>query len=250
MPLAQRRGCRGPCRRPFHGTAGPGTAAPPGAATAPASRSCTYALSAGCVTSFAGFGRRAARSACHCAVVARYSRPPLRVAALRRSSREIVDAARPSRRATSRTPWPCARQQRDLLALRKRQVSSRGRLRRPPERRWWHPARLPKPAGPNRLRHPHADRRVPARLSRRNQRPEASPVLTPGYSRAARRRRLRPQSPIRTPPTSHRNHPPPWCCDDHLNPPWLPWSEWWMTPSGRRRPMAMSRAARSSAQWF
>jgi len=32
-------------------------------------------------------------------------------------------------------------------------------------------------------------------------------------------RRLRPQSPIRTPPTSHRNHPPPWCCDDHLNPP-------------------------------
>src|SRR5215210_1102149 len=107
--LAQRRGCRGPCRRPFHNTAGPGTAAPPGAATAPASRSCTYALSAGCVTSFAGFGRRAARSACHCAVVAQYSSPPPRVAALRRSSREIVEAARPSRRAISRTPWPCAR---------------------------------------------------------------------------------------------------------------------------------------------
>jgi hypothetical protein len=108
--LAQRRGCRGPCRRPFHNTAGPGTAAPPGPATAPASRSCTYALSAGCITSFAGFGRRAARSACHCAVVARYSSPPPRVAALRRSSREIVDAARPSRRAISRTPCPCARQ--------------------------------------------------------------------------------------------------------------------------------------------
>ena len=30
------------------------------------------------------------------------SRPPLRVAALRRNSREIVDAGRPSRRATSR----------------------------------------------------------------------------------------------------------------------------------------------------
>src|SRR5215207_6409989 len=107
--LAQRRGCRGPCRRPFHNTAGPGTAAPPGAVTAPASRSCTYARSAGRVTSFAGFGRRAARSACHCAVVARYSSPPLRVAAFRRNSREIVDAARPSRRATSRTPCPCAR---------------------------------------------------------------------------------------------------------------------------------------------
>ena len=59
--------------------------------------------------SFAGFGRRADRSACHCAVVARYSRPPLRVAALRRNSREIVDAFRSSRRATSRTEQPCTR---------------------------------------------------------------------------------------------------------------------------------------------
>src|SRR6476619_494404 len=60
-------------------------------------------------TGFACLGRRAARSACHCAVVARYSKPPLRVAALRRNSREIVDAARPSRRATSCLEWPCAR---------------------------------------------------------------------------------------------------------------------------------------------
>src|SRR3954447_23099909 len=107
--LAQRRCCRRPWRRPFQVTAGPAAAAPPGAATAPANRSRTYARSAGFVASFAGFGRRAARSACHWAVVARYSRPPPRVAALRRSSRETVDAARPSRRATSRTPWPCAR---------------------------------------------------------------------------------------------------------------------------------------------
>jgi hypothetical protein len=34
---------------------------------------------------------------------------PHRVAALRRSSREIVDGARPKRRATSRTPRPPAR---------------------------------------------------------------------------------------------------------------------------------------------
>src|SRR6476619_2231285 len=60
-------------------------------------------------TSFDCFGRRADRSACHCAVVARYSRPPLRVAALRRNSREIVDAARPIRRATSSAVQPCAR---------------------------------------------------------------------------------------------------------------------------------------------
>ena len=59
--------------------------------------------------SFAGLGRLARRSACHCAVVARYSKRPLRVAALRRNSREIVDGERPSRRATSRTPQPPAR---------------------------------------------------------------------------------------------------------------------------------------------
>ena len=106
---AHRRACRRPCLRPFQGTPGPRTAAPSGATTTPASRSCTYRRSAAFTASFAGFGRRAARSACRCAAVARYSRPPLRVAALRRSSREIVDAARPSRRAIPRTPWPCAR---------------------------------------------------------------------------------------------------------------------------------------------
>src|SRR3954451_432867 len=108
--LAQRRCCRRPWRRPFQVTAGPAAAAPPGAATAPANRSRTYARSAAVGASFAGFGRRAARSACHRAVLARYSRPPPRVAALRRSSRESVDAARPRRRAIARTPWPCARQ--------------------------------------------------------------------------------------------------------------------------------------------
>jgi hypothetical protein len=36
--------------------------------------------------------RRADRSACHWAVDARYTRPPLRVAALRRNSREMVEA--------------------------------------------------------------------------------------------------------------------------------------------------------------
>ena len=85
-------------RRPAHRRAVRGATIPP------ARRSCTYCRSAACVASFASFGRRVARSACHCAVAARYSSPPLRVAALRRSSREIVDAARPSRRAISRTP--------------------------------------------------------------------------------------------------------------------------------------------------
>src|SRR3954464_3574051 len=107
--FAHRRSCRGPCRRPFQATVGPGTAAPPGATTAPVSRSSTEVRNAAFSASFVGLGRRAARSACHCAVVARYSKPPLRVAALRRNSREIVEAARPSRRATSCMDWPCAR---------------------------------------------------------------------------------------------------------------------------------------------
>ena len=57
--------------------------------------------------SLLGLGRRADRSACHWAVVARYSSPPPRVAALRRSSREIVEADRPSRRPISRMEWLC-----------------------------------------------------------------------------------------------------------------------------------------------
>src|SRR3954453_1124693 len=107
--FAHRRSCRGPCRRPFQASVRPGTAAPPGATTAPVSRSSTEVRNAAFSASFVGLGRRAARSACHCAVVARYSKPPLRVAALRRNSREIVEAARPSRRATSCMDWPCAR---------------------------------------------------------------------------------------------------------------------------------------------
>lgn len=59
--------------------------------------------------SLVGLGRRADRSACHWAVVARYSRPPLRVAALRRNSREMVEADRPSRRLISCMDWPCIR---------------------------------------------------------------------------------------------------------------------------------------------
>lgn len=105
--LAHRRACQGPCRRPVRATVGPAVAAPPGTATAPDRRSCTYARSAAFVASFAGFGRFDARSACHCAMVARYSSPPLRAAALRRSSRETVDAARPSRCEITRTPQRC-----------------------------------------------------------------------------------------------------------------------------------------------
>src|SRR5919199_3346763 len=67
-----------------------------------------YSRSRSLVTSFAAFGRLASRSAFHCATDARYSSLPPRVAALRLSSREMVEGLRPTRRAISRTPrpWP------------------------------------------------------------------------------------------------------------------------------------------------
>src|SRR3954467_15266847 len=123
LPGARPRPCRPPSRRPFHGTTGPRTAAPFGAMMTPASRSCTYRRSGSLIASLADFGRRAERSACHGAVVARYARPPLRVAALRRSSREIVDGARFSWRAISRTPCRCARQ----IAISSRSANDRER---------------------------------------------------------------------------------------------------------------------------
>src|SRR6185437_13087650 len=96
---------------------GLGTIVPLGAMTTPSNRRLAF------TASFAGFGRRAARSACHCAVVARYSRPPERVAALRRNSREIVDGARASWRPIARTPCPWARQS----AIYSRSVNARYR---------------------------------------------------------------------------------------------------------------------------
>jgi len=85
-------------------TSGPGTGSPSGLAIVPARRSCTYSRSLLFAASLETFGRLARRSACHCAVLARYSKRYVRVDALRRNSLEIVDAARFNRRAISRTP--------------------------------------------------------------------------------------------------------------------------------------------------
>src|SRR5829696_7691243 len=106
---AHRRSCLWPCRRPFQDTAGPGMGSPLAATTTPANLSSTYVRKVALRASFVDFGRRADRSACHWAVVARYSSPPLRVAALRRSSREIVEADRPSRPPISCMEWPWTR---------------------------------------------------------------------------------------------------------------------------------------------
>src|SRR5262249_57618956 len=86
-----------PGGRPIQRTSGPATRLPSGLAIAPARRSCTYVRKASFAASFAIFGRLERRSACHCAVVARYAIAWLRVDALPRSSLEIVDGDRPNR---------------------------------------------------------------------------------------------------------------------------------------------------------
>src|SRR5680860_1721978 len=95
---------------------------PSGAATIPARRFWTYSRSASLAASLATLGRFARRSACHCAVMARYSRLPQRVAALRLSSREIVDGERPSWEAISRTTQRLCVEERDIFSLGEGQV--------------------------------------------------------------------------------------------------------------------------------
>src|SRR5689334_10988138 len=85
--------------------------------------------------------------------------------------------------------------------------------------RRWHAARLTEPAEAYRLRHPHPHRRVLARQTRRDGRPEPPPILSPRHPRPPRRPQLTPQGPIRAPLTCHRNILPR-CCDDRLNPPY------------------------------
>src|SRR3954466_11478848 len=127
--LAHRRCCRRPCRRPFQATAGPTTAAPPGVATAPDRRSCTYVRRAAVVASLALFGRRAARSACHCA-----GRGSVRQTAAARGGVAAQLARDRGRRALELAgdlPYalaPCATQ-RDLLAFSEHQIPLRWRLR-------------------------------------------------------------------------------------------------------------------------
>src|SRR5215217_2425181 len=106
--VAQRRSARRGLLRPFHDAKGP-TTLPSLSRITPDSLSCTYSRRRECSASFAGFGRLAARSAFHCAVDGRYSSLPLRVAALRPSSREIVDGDRPSWSAIMRMLRPSAR---------------------------------------------------------------------------------------------------------------------------------------------
>ena len=232
-----------PFRRPFQGTSGPGTTAPPGAPTLPASRSCTYVRSAALPASFADFERRAARSACHCAVVARYSRPPPRVAALRRSSRETVDPDRPSRRPISRTPQPCACR----IASSSRFTNDRYRPRAASTMTQASMVACRPPPGTTAPQPPATPPRPPQRPRSTN--PPQSPSRTAADHRGAQSQDVLATATAhaQTDPTfaSSRTSqlPPHGCCDDQLN---LTNTCRFDTPNGSPKP-ASSRPWAASA---
>jgi hypothetical protein len=76
--------------------------------------------------------------------------------------------------------------QRDLLALGKRQIPPRERLGRTGQVRRRHPTRLSEPAGSDRLRYPNRHRRVLARQTFGDERPEPPPMLLPRDRRSPR----------------------------------------------------------------
>ncbi len=210
--LAQRRSLRGPWWRPIHRMSGPGTGPPSARVITPERRSLTYSRSCSFAASLDTLGRLARRSACHWAVEARYSRRYVRVEALRRSSREIVEGSRPRRRAISRTPicWACKTAM--ALALNKRQIPPRDQGQA--DRR--HPATLAEPPGPDRRRDPRLGRGTTG-----DHIPEANPILTPRRRGSPRRPHLATHGTDRllTLPNTHRTTSMSRCCDDRLNPP-------------------------------
>ena len=166
--------------------------------------------------------QRSDTAGCHCAVVARYSRLPLRVAALRRNSREIVEAVRPSRRPTSRMEQPCTRRS----AISSRSANERYR----PDSGFADGRNIAggmPPASRNNLVPTACDiptwtaassLAIPAAIAAQNRRRSSRPATTgrPGENNGARpdrsERRLR--LVIATPPST--------CCDDHLSPASIP----------------------------
>src|SRR5690606_30533633 len=105
-----------------------------------------------------------------------------------------------------------------------------------------HAPSLPEPARPHRRRHTARDGRLVRRQPLRDLDPEPPLELTT-QPRPARRTQLRPTRLSRTPTlrSSHSTPPGSRCCDDRLSPPWLPASEWWITPSPTKVGLVLRR---------
>jgi len=130
-----------------------------------------------CVQALPALGGEQLAPRAHWAVVARYSSPPLRVAALRRSSLEIVDAARPRWRATSCMLRPCA----PSRPISSRSINERFRLESDfadCKHLWWHAACLPEPSCSYRRRRTGLDSSNLTRLACRDRCPEPSLLVS------------------------------------------------------------------------
>jgi hypothetical protein len=177
------------------------------------------------VASLVSLGRLDRRSACHCAVVARYSRRPPRVAALRHSSRETVDGDRPSRPAISQTPQWRAGSRASLLVRQttgSAPTAAQGQTA-VPSRHGSQNQRTPTAGDP-----PAA---APA-SSLEDPRPTASQNRCLCWRRPTGGRPGDRHGRPSTPARAHRNPSLSGCCDDRLNPP-NTWPS--ATPSGSRR---------------
>ncbi len=89
------------------------------------------------------------------------------------------------------------------------------------------PASVAEPPEPNRARHARLDARTLGRHAASDRSPEPDPVLPPRHRRAARRGDLPPVSTnlLLPRPIGHSSTSRSRCCDDELDPPWLPLSE-------------------------
>ena len=144
-------------------------------------------------------------------------------------------------------PHPAATrpQDRDLLPLGKGQVTPRyGGLGDRP-----HASSVTEPPGADRRRDAGLRCGILARQAAPDRRPEPLPLLPPRHGRPAGGPHRQPRRIQPTPLLlSHRNSSKSRCCDNRLNPPCTPRSEWWTSPSMlscRRVQIAISSASRA-----
>lgn len=138
--------------------------------------------------------------------------------------------ARDRRRRTAQTAGDLANafslrpENRDLLTLGEGEVAARERTTADCA----HPTSLTEPSGANRLRQSNRHGGILASRTCFDRIPEPLTVLTTPHRRTPWRTHRRPPRRRRTPTLRSSHAPPPRsrCCNDQLNPPWLPASLW------------------------
>src|SRR5438067_6144329 len=177
-------------------------------------------------------------------------RPILEISATRRGvpAQLTGDRRRRPTELTRDLPHPTATgaQDRNLLPFGERQVAPRQRGEG--DRR--HPATLPKPPDTNRRRHPCLHRVILAGQPARDRDPEPHAMLPPPSRRPSPRTHTRSTGTLPSlNPSTHRNLFSIERCEDHLNPPREPWSEWCTNATsapGPRIPSAILSASSTS----